>query len=202
MPPGTRALVPALVACSVLGVFGTVSGFLGLLSWDEPLEPLPLVALPERPAGIDPEAWRRIEEVHGQLPAAQLEVVRRRRPALNALAVVNLVASASLLVGTQLARRRTPGGLSALRTGLGLSEAYAAIALGVNMVVQREIIDTLRPQIDRLAEIPGLSAQVAATFQATRALSAAVLLAQLAFYVWMHWYVGRPHVAAVLRPHA
>ena len=70
----------------------------------------------------------------------------------------------------------------------------------VSVDVQREILAAMRPHVQALAEVPGIPSQFAAAMEAAQALSGGVLLAQLAFYVWLHWYVGRPHVVALLSP--
>jgi hypothetical protein len=194
-----RALLPALLVCSLLGVFGTVSGFLGITRWNEPIETPKLAPLPAPPEGVSADTWARVQAAYDELPEA-LSVVKKRRPAIDALAVVNLVASAALLVGAQLARRRAPTGLTALRTGLGLSEAYAAIALWVNVLVQRDVMEAMRPHTQALAGVKGLPAELAAAFELAQVLSSAAVVAQLAFYLWMHWYVSRAAVVAALAP--
>jgi hypothetical protein len=189
-PP--RLLRFALSVCLALGALGVGSGIGAVSSWNEPLQ-LPRPApLPERPAGADEATWQALEDLYSRFPEVQLEVMTRRRPALNALAVVDLVSSAVLFAGALLALSRTPHGLATLRAGLGLSEAYAAISLVVNLSIEREVLAAL--------SIPPGTSVVSLAVAAAQVISALILAAQLVFYVAVHIWVSRPSAAASLAP--
>lgn len=202
-PNPTRRLPLVLALCGALGATGTIFGLGGLAAWNEPLPELPALQLPPAPPG-DEAAWARVEEAWQHLPSLQLDVLRARRPALNALAAVNFVSSLALLYGTLAARLRRPRGLASLRSGLVLSQAYAALATAVQTWVQVGVLTAQRPVLLPLLQEGGtvrsvallaLVAQVGAV-----ALTGAAMVAQLIFYVWAARYFRRESVQKALAP--
>ena len=199
-PPRT-ALVLAI--CAALGATGLTLGLAGVLSWDEPVPEMQTFRLPDAPEGEE-AAWERVEEAWNRLPSLQVEVLRRRRPALGALAAANVLASGALLWGALAARMRRRNGLSSLRTGLVLSQAWAVLATGVHVWVQLEVLSLQRPALQPLIEeggsVAGMAQLALAAQLAAVGITAALTLGQLAFYIWAHVWSGRPAVREALAP--
>lgn len=195
-----RHLPWILALCVGLGATGVIFGLSAVMAWDEPLA-LGTLPEPEAPEGQE-EEWAPVAEAFEQLPEVQLGVLRRHRASLTALAAVDLVASAVLLLGGLVARRRTPRTLRLLLSGLVLSQAYAALKTFLQTWVQIEFYRALRPTLETLGtrgDLGAATAQVILWAQsATIVGMAAVALAELGFYVFAHRYLRRPPVATFL----
>ena len=195
-----RHLPWILALCVGLGAAGVVFGLSAVMAWNEPLALGTLPAL-EAPEGQE-EAWAPVVEAFQKVPELQLEVMRRHRASLTALAAVDLVASAVLLLGGLLARRRTPKTLRLLTAGLVLSQAYAALKALLQTWVQVDFYRALRPTLETLGsqgDVGAATAQVILWAQsATIVGMGAVALAELGFYVFAHRYLRRPPVAQFL----
>jgi DNA-binding transcriptional ArsR family regulator len=155
----------------------------------------------EAPAGEE-AAWAPVREAFERVPGLQLAVIKRHRAGLTALAAVDLIASAVLLVGGLVVRRRTASSLRLLNTGLVLSQAYAALKLGIQTWVQVDLYRALSPILRDLArqgEAGATTAQVTLFAQsATIVVMAVVALAELLFYAYAQRYLRRPDVARFL----
>ena len=188
-----RRLPLMLMLCGVLGALGLAFGASGLLSWREPIPTFPSPSLPAAPAGEE-AAWVLIQEAIDRVPALYQQVMQAHRPALTALAATNFVASGVLLAGTLAARLRR--GARALRAGLSLSQAYAVLAVVVQTWVQLDLLHGQRSIYAPLAAGGGTAGLMATTFTAAQvfavALTAAVALAQLGFFVWAARLLRRP----------
>ena len=195
-----RRLPWILALCVGLGASGVIFGLSTVLARHEPLAlgQLPTIEPPEG----EEEAWAPVIAAFEKLPETQLAVLKRHRPALTALAAVDLIASAVLLLGGLRARRRTPGTLRLLTTGLVLSQAYAALKLGLYSWVQVDAYRALAPTVQAVAaqgEVGAAAAQAVLFAQAAAiVIMGAVALLELGFYVYAHRYLRRPPVAAFL----
>ena len=205
--PDSRAprVTLVLAICAARGATGFSLGLAGVLSWNEPIPEMQALELPLPPEGEE-EAWKRVEEAYQALPDVQGQVLRSQRPALNALSGVNLVASGMLLYGALVARMRRPGGLSSLRTGLVLSQAYAFLATLVQTWVQLSVLEQQRPVLMPLLQEEGTVRSVALLAIVAQmgavAITAAITLLQLLFYWWVHRWTRRPAVQEALSPPA
>jgi hypothetical protein len=198
--PPLRHLAWILALCVGLGATGVVFGLSAVLSWNEPLS-MATLPVPEAPAGEE-AAWAPVREAFERVPGLQLSVIKRHRAGLTALAAVDLIASAVLLVGGLVVRRRTASSLRLLNTGLVLSQAYAALKLGIQTWVQVDLYRALSPILRDLArqgEAGATTAQVTLFAQsATIVVMAVVALAELLFYAYAQRYLRRPDVARFL----
>lgn len=196
------ARIPLVLAiCVGLGATGTLLGLSTVLSWGEPLPPPPELILPPAQPGLE-EIWARAQHVFAAVPAVAQSLLAAHRPRLTALAVVNLLSSAALLLGAFLARQRAPAGHAILATGLVLSQAYAVLKLGVKTWFEVDMLGRLGPLVGPLLDEGGDAASIGATFLGFQALTvglvAAVALLELGFYVYAARYFHRPEVAALL----
>lgn len=200
IPPPLRRLPWVLAFCVGLGGMGVVFGLSAVLAWNEPLV-LGRLSVPSVPEGQE-EAWAPVAETLTRLPELQLAVVKKHRASLTALAAVDLVSSAVLLLGALLIRRRTAGALRLLVTGLVLSQAYAALKIVVQTWMQMDVYGALRPTLEELSragEVGATAAQMMLlALSATIVLLATIALAELVFYVYAHRYLRRAEVAAFL----
>ena len=192
-----------LAVCAALGAAGFSMGMGGLLSWNEPIPEMPAMELPAAPPGEE-ESWERVEEAWAQLPAAQGQVLQAHRPALGALAAVNALASGVLFYGALSARIRRRNGLSSLRAGLVLSQAYAFLAAIVQTRMQLAILGAQRPILMPLVQEGGTVHTVAMAAVMVQGvatvLTAGLLVAQLLFYVWVQRWSRRPEIELALGP--
>lgn len=200
-PPAPLRHLPWILAlCVGLGAAGVIFGLSAVLSWDEPLVlgQLPTLDVPEG----EEEAWAPVQQAFAKVPEVQLSVLRRHRPSITALAAIDLIASAVLLLGGLVVRRRTASGLRLLTTGLVLSQGYALLKLFIQTWVQVDLYRALAPTLEGLArqgEAGATTAQVTLFAQAaTIVIMAAVALAELGFYVHAQRYVRKPEVAKFL----
>jgi hypothetical protein len=198
--PPLRHLPWVLALCVGLGAAGVVFGLSAVLAWNEPLS-MTSLPVPEAPAGEE-AAWAPVREAFERVPELQLAVLRRHRAGLTALAAVDLIASAVLLLGGLVVRRRTAPSLRLLNTGLVLSQAYAALKLGIQTWVQIDLYRALAPVLKDLAgqgEAGATTAQVTLFAQsATIVVMAVVALAELLFYAFAQRYLRRPEVTKFL----
>lgn len=194
-----------LALCAALGALGFSLGLSGLLAWNQPIPEKQVPEPPAPPPGME-EDWAPIRALYEQLPAVNEQVFLTTRPAVTALAGVNFLSSAALFFGALASRMRSSRGLSYLRTGLVLSQAYAFLAVVVNVWVDVEVLGALQPTLQPLLEQEGPVRAAAVVFvfslMSWFAVVVGIALAQLVFYVWAHRWTRRPEVVRVLAPAA
>lgn len=183
----------------ILGAFGSCRGIAEVSTWREPVE----VNLPKLPILQEEGAdWEKLETAWTELQRAQTEAYRERRPASNALAVVNLISSLVLMSGAMAAGARSARGLSALRAGLSLSQAYVILGLAVGTWLQLGLVQPAQEILTPLRLLGGAAGQAAMVSLAAHwvgiPIAALGMLAQLGFYLWMQRYLRRPEILSHL----
>lgn len=168
-------------------------------TWNEPRTiPLPALGLPDE---VD-EAWKELAGAWSELQEAQTETYRARRPAMSALAVVNLASSLVLLFGALATAGRLRRGLSALQSGTVLSQAYVLLGIAVGTWVQlglvkdaQGILGPLR-ELDHAASIKATQLLLGFWFSIPVTVLAMVL--QFLFYVWVNGLLKKSEVRTAL----
>jgi|GEM_PF-2643082 len=191
----------ALALCMALGSIGSCRGLVEVSNRNEPVAlPLPAITIP---SDAD-EEWKQLAAAMNELKEAQVETYRARRPALSALAVVNLASSLVLLSGALATAARLRRGLAVLQTGITLSQAYVALGIVVGTWVQLGLAETTQTILGplRSLEHPVAMQATVAVFQYWLAIPIFVLgmVAQFLFYVWATGLLKNPEVRAALDP--
>ncbi len=203
-PPKKSSLTKlslALSLCMMLGSAGSCRGIAELATWDEPITvPLPALRLPEE---ADPE-WKELAGAWSELKEAQTETYRARRPAMSALAVVNLASSLVLLFGALATAGRFRRGLSALQSGLALSQAYVFLGIAVGTWVQLGLAETAQSVLGPLRQLDHAVAmkatELVGAFWFTIPVTVIGLLIQFLFYLWVSGLLKKPEIQTALTP--
>ena len=189
----------ALALCIALGSIGSCRGLLEVSSWNEPVAlPLPALRIPD---DAD-EEWKRLAAAMTELKEALVDTFRARRPALSALAVVNLASSLVLLSGALAAAARLRRGIPVLHSGIALSQAYVALGIVVGIWVQLGLAETTQSILGPLRALdhPVAMQATLAVAQYWFAIPIYVLgmVAQFLFYVWVNGLLKRPEIREAL----
>lgn len=191
----------ALSLCMMLGSIGSCRSMAELATWKEPVSiPLPALSLPKDP---DPE-WEKLAGAWSELKEAQTETYRARRPALGALAVVNLLSSLVLLFGALATAGRFRRGLSALQSGVILSQAYVLLGIAVGIFVQLGLLETAQAVLGPIRQLDHAVAMKATeligAFWFSIPLTVLGLVLQFLFYLWVNRLMRKPEIQAALSP--
>lgn len=187
----------ALSLCMVLGSVGSCRGLAEVSTWNEPIPlPLPAVAIPE---DAD-EEWQKLASAWEELKEAQTATYRARRPAMSALAVVNLASSLVLLFGALTTAARLRRGISTLQSGIALSQAYVLLGIAVGTWVQLGLAETAQSVLGPLRSLDHAVAmkatEMVGAFWFSIPLTVLGMVAQFLFYVWVNGLLKKPEVQA------
>lgn len=172
-----------------------------LATWDEPIAlPLPALALPEEPDA----QWEELAGAWDELKELQTEAYQARRPAMSALAVVNLASSLVLLLGALVTAGRFRRGLSALQSGLVLSQAYVLLGIAVGTWVQLGLAETAQSVLGPLRQLDHAVAmkatELVGAFWFSIPLTVIGMVLQFLFYLWVSGLLRKPEIQAALAP--